>query len=665
MSDHDDFRLEPTEGQRTGGPPGDRLIVGLALFALVAGLLIALGNFVGERAGVSSDSPTPSPSASSSPTAVWPVATPYLLRELTLQPGAVPTAAPSEQSYFTGGIRPKADLVVRANPDVESIQLGVLPQGTLAYAEESPDQPPGEMGWLHILAPRPEGWVASTEGGAELVERLAPAPVPSSGDIWGVSGGGDRFLAVGWQNDASSQLSKPLTAMSADGNAWQRVDLPASTNYAFVVSWGPSGWIAFDAGGNSGELLSLWRSNDGASWTALGTMSDSFGLYPQQLVGSDAGYLLLMSEGRGPDASFWFSDDGVIWRETAGAGLSGGAWVRLAAGPSGFYAWEVGQRTPSSEAIAVYSANGRTWTPVTGGPEGESAQIVAVGGQWVGTDRDPDSGRPRAWVGEVAGDRLTWRPESDEGAFGESVITTMVSDGRRAVAFGWDRATERPMAWIREGAVWRRSPLPLTFGGIPRLAAGTREGVVVVGYRPTLRQQNPVFWGQTPDGHWAPEADPLLTLVPDPPSEECGAPPATAADFVLVERALAVTCLGDTPVSFRAWSLNCVGCFEDLPRVTATPAWLVTPGGDQLALSPIEGFADWWAPVVLNPALKRDPAWTGTWVDVTGHFDDPAAKDCQSPPRAEEQLYYGGRQQVIDGCRQQFVVTAVTPVAGP
>lgn len=664
MTDHDDFRLEPTEGQRTGGPPGDRLIVGLALFALVAGLLIALGNLFGQRGGINSGSPTPSPSASSTAAAVWPVSTPRLLRELTFQAGPVPTQAPSEPSYFSGGIRANTDLVIRATPDLGSIQFGALPQGTLAYAEETPDQPPGELGWLHILAPQPEGWVASTEGGSELVDRLVAAPGPASADIWAVSGGEHRFLAVGWQNDASSQLSRPLTAASSDGDAWQRVDLPASTNDAFVVSWGPAGWIAFEAGGNGGNPLSIWRSNDGVSWTALGTMSDSFGLYPAQLVGSDAGYMLMMSAGREPDTSFWFSDDGVTWRETADAGLSQrGAWIRLTAGPNGFYAAEM--YTGNAANNPVYSANGRTWTPVVGGPGGESAQIVAVGSEWVGVDRDPDSGHPRAWIGAVAGDRMTWRLDSDRGAFSDGVVTTMVSDGRRAVAFGWDRRTERAMTWIREGAAWRRSPLPLTFGGIPRIAAGTPDGVVVVGYRPTLRAQNPVLWHEAPDGHWAPEADPLLPLVSDPSSAECGPPPATAVDFVLLERALAVNCLGDTPISFRAWSVNCVGCFDELPRVTATPRWLVTPGGSQLALSPIEGFDNWWAPVVLDPALKKDPAWKEAWVDVTGHFDDPAAKECRSPPRAEEEPYYGGRQQVVDGCRQQFVVTAVTPVPGP
>ena len=129
ITDHDDFRLEPTEGERTGGPPGDRLIVGLALFALVAGVLIALGNFVGERAAISSGSPTPSPSTSSSPAAVWPVSTPRLLRELTLQAGPVPTPALGEPNFFSGGIRANADLIIHATPDLESIEFGALPRG--------------------------------------------------------------------------------------------------------------------------------------------------------------------------------------------------------------------------------------------------------------------------------------------------------------------------------------------------------------------------------------------------------------------------------------------------------------------------------------------------------------------------------------------------------
>ncbi|MDQ2941876.1 MAG: hypothetical protein M3R05_06780 [Chloroflexota bacterium] len=662
MSDQHELRLEPTEGTRTGGPPGERFVVGLALFALFAGLLIALGNFIGQRAAVSSaGSPRPSPTASSTP--AWPVSTPRLLREVTVQPGAAPTQAPTQQT-FTGGIRAKADLIIRANPEVNAIQFGVLAQGALAFAEEMPDPPPGKLGWLHILAPEPQGWVATTEGGAQLVVRLGSAPAPVSGDIWAMVGGGDRFLAVGWPAVTSTQPLEPLIAASADGDAWQIADLPASAGYGAAVSWGPAGWLALTLIGDhpSGSTAWVWHSNDGISWTALGTMSDA-GTYPSQFVSSDAGYLLAATAGRGPDTTLWFSEDGLTWRETADAGMASGAWVRLAAGPNGFYAWDMQGQQPADKAAAAYSANARTWAPVIGGPEGPSAQIVAVGAEWVGVDDDPVRGLHRVWIGEVKGDRLSWRRESDEGAFGDGVVTTMVSDGRRAVAFGWDRSTELPVAWIREGTTWTQSPLPHAFGGLPRIAAAGPSGVVLVGYRPTLRGQNPVFWHLAADGSWTPEADPLLTVVADPSSDECGPAPATAADFLVLDHALAVACLGDTPLTFRAWSVEC-SCFSDAPP-GGVPAWLATPGSNQLALSPIESFDGWWAPAVLDPSLKQDRAWRLAWLEVTGHFDDPAAAGCRLTPSRDDVASYQGRQSVIDSCRQQFVVTSVVPVPGP
>ena len=661
MSDQHEFRLEPTEGKRTGGPPGERFVVGLALFALFTGLLIALGNLIGQRAAVSSaGSPAPSPTASSTP--AWPPLPPsHLLREVTLQPGAVPTQAP-QPNLFSGGIRAKGDLIVRANPEIDAIPLGTLAQGALAFAEEMSEPPPGRLGWLHILAPSPQGWVATTEGGGQLVERLGSAPVPLSGDIWTVIGGADGFLAVGWPAGTSAQQLEPLIAASAHGDAWQVADLPASAGNG-AVSWGAAGWLALAPIGDDPSVW-VWRSTDGIGWTALGTMSDSLGQYPSQMVGSDAGYLLAATTGRGTDTTLWFSEDGVTWRETAETGMSNAAWVRLAAGPNGFYAWDApGQQPLSGKAGAVYSADARTWSAVTGGPEGPSAQIVAVGAEWVGTDVDPVSGARRVWIGQVTGSHLAWHRESDHGAFGDGVVTTMVSDGHRAVAFGWDRPAERPMAWIRDGTAWRRSSLPPTFGGVPRFAAGGNAGLVVVGYRPTLRGQNPIFWHQAVGGPWTPEADPVLTAAADPSSSQCGPAPATAADFMALDHALAVACLGDTPLTFRAWSLECSGCFGG--GGSGTPAWLATPDTNQIALSPIERFDGWWAPGVLDPALKQDRAWQDTWLEVTGHFDDQAAKTCELTPTRDEEAYYTGRQSVIDGCRQQFVVTSVTPVPGP
>jgi len=313
---------------------------------------------------------------------------------------------------------------------------------------------------------------------------------------------------------------------------------------------------------------------------------------------------------------------------------------------------------------SAFSANSRTWSTSTSGPEGPYVQVAAVGDGWVGTDIEVGTGVRRLWVGEVNGNRLVWRREPGEAVFSGAVVTTVVGDGRRAVAFGWDRATERPLAWIRDGSSWTRSPLPDGFGGIPRIAAAGPTGVVVVGYRITSRGQNPVVWHLEGDSSWAPEAAPLLPEVEDPATDQCDPPPSTAVDFVLLDRAAAVACLGDAPVTFRAWSVSCPDCFGSAYG-NGTGAWLATPGNNQLGLSPIQSSEGYWSSVVLDPALQQDPAWDGAWLEVTGHFDDPGAQACRLTLSTDDELYYAGRQSIVDGCRQQFVVTAVTPVDGP
>jgi hypothetical protein len=668
VTEHDELRLDPTHGQRTGGPPGERLVVGLAALALFAGVLIALGNLIGHEAEAGSASPSPSrptPSASPSPTGL-PSA--RLLREMTVE-RAVPVPSLDDPVLFNGWVRATADTIIRANPEPDAIQLALLAQGAVAFAEEVPEQPPGELGWLHLAAPD-QGWVATAEGGNQLVERLAYPPVPVSGDIWALAAGDRGFVAVGQGAGMSDENSRALIASSADGRTWEVGEPPAGPNDGFVVASGPAGWIALTVEGHvdrtgPGETAWAWRSTDGLSWAALGRLAGEPGMYPSAIVSSDAGYLLAMAEGNRPQqSSFWFSEDGITWRETADSGLSDTPWLRLSGGPSGFYAWNAQGNGAGEPSRSAFSANSRTWSPVTTGPEGPYVQVAAVGDGWVGTDVEVATGVRRLWAGEVKGNRLAWRREPGEAAFSGAVVTTLVSDGRRAVAFGWDRGTERPLAWIRDGSSWTRSPLPDGFGGIPRIAAAGPTGVVVVGYRPTSRGQNPVLWHLEGDSSWAPEPAPILPELEDPGTDQCGPPPSTAVDFVVLDHAAAVGCLGAAPVTFRAWSVRCFDCFGPAYG-SGTPAWLATPGANQLALSPIETTEGYWSSVVLDPAVPRDPSWAGAWLEVTGHFDDPGAQACRLTLSTDDELYYSGRQSIVDGCRQQFVVTAVTPVGGP
>ena len=57
----------------------------------------------------------------------------------------------------------------------------------------------------------------------------------------------------------------------------------------------------------------------------------------------------------------------------------------------------------------------------------------------------------------------------------------MVSDGERVIVLGWDRATETPLWWQRDGLSWQRHAMPADFGGLPGEAVGGPHGVVAVG----------------------------------------------------------------------------------------------------------------------------------------------------------------------------------------
>jgi hypothetical protein len=245
------------------------------------------------------------------------------------------------------------------------------------------------------------------------------------------------------------------------------------------------------------------------------------------------------------------------------------------------------------------------------------------------------------------------------------VVGQLVSDGTRLFAFGWDLATEEALVWTRDGQQWVRSSLPDSFGGIPMVAAAGPRGSVVVGYRRSLRGDNPVFWHRSATGRWLPEADPILVGVPDPSGDDCPALPDEFLEYIVVDAAAVVSCHGAKPITFRAYSVVCNGCSGTMEGNPA-PAWLLNPQTDQLWLSPDDVHTDWTSTAVLDPSLvPRDPAWTRAWLEVTGHFDDPAAATCQREPVADEIAYWYGVQSFIDQCRMTFVVTDVTVISPP
>jgi hypothetical protein len=362
--------------------------------------------------------------------------------------------------------------------------------------------------------------------------------------------------------------------------------------------------------------------------------------------------------------SMWASPDSIAWTEVLDPlATSRLDWRRMIGVPEGFYTWNGYAGNETGATNAAFSVDGERWTAMpNGGPGGPGLQMVSLAGRILAIDAEPTTLATRVWFASMVGDGLIWSRETDaELAFDDAVVTQLVSSDGRAFAFGWDRSTFEPLVWAIDGSRWLRAPLPETFGGFPQMAAAGPGGVVVAGHRPTSRGDNPVFWHRTPDGTWLPEEQPVVDLVPDPPLDTCAPVPHDILAIAFFDRAAAVVCLRDAPITFRAWSVNCDGCYGTGPGV-AEPAWLLSPATNQLFLSAVESSTDWITTVVVSPTLTVASSWTDTWLDVTGHFDDPESGTCHYEPGVEDLLYWGGPQGTIDQCRQTFVVTDVTVV---
>lgn len=639
---------------------GDRFLVALALIALVGGGLIAVANVLPDADELAQASLAPSePVRTPRPTP-----TPAPPRVITVERQDVVAEPISYPMTFSGWIRANVDLVIRGSPEPDGVERGMLLEGEIAYADQG-DQPAGDPGWLSLQPPH-EGWIASIDGQTQLVQRYQQPAYRTSGYIRSLTAGPDGFVALAWPpgDGFTYQPSYPLA--SVDGATWRAASPSAFAGSEVIgVAWGPAGWLAAsNTNGPTQNEISLWTSHNGLAWSPLGIMAGMRGEYGVQISASDRDYLLeTTGNARGGSNTLWSSADRLTWRESVDRGVdpANTGWGRTNALSAGFYRWN---GDPDVSVVsAAFSQDGETWSRVENGPSGVNRPMTTIEDRILAIDADPQTMAPRVWVGTVAGDTLLWRRDSSADAFfAGTVVTQLVTAGQRALAFGWDRSTEEPLMWSGDGHRWLRESLPEPFGGPPQVVAAGGPGVVLVGHRPTLRGDNPIFWRLTAIG-WEAEAEPVFELVPDPSTDACPAPPSDFLAFSVLDHAAALVCFGNAPIMFRAWSVSCGGCYGTGPGVHR-PEWLMSPTDNQLFLSAIEDDNGWWTSVVMDPSVEMDPSWTQTFLEITGHFDDPAAATCHYEPTPQDLLYWSGQQSVIDQCRQTFVVTAVSVVSG-
>ena len=653
--------METTEGWRPGSSGGERILVALAAIALVGGVLIVAGNLLPhEEDAVSVASPSPRPTAGPSPTprpTMRPTPAPL---DLVLESAAPPAVDPY-RGLFYGWIRARVDLPIRTDPGPEAASVGVLAAGELAYGSEQPDYLDDD-GWVQVDRPGTSGWVATRQAGADLVDRYVQQTSAVSGSIWQLAAGPDGFVGIGQASGTSDPWPPTILIHSADGARWEVTGGQGDMAlYPSAAAWGPAGWLLVSGGPDGGAWFST--SPDGSRWTMRGTLVTPGGApYPSALVASGAGYLLRT----GPydyaqREILWFSTNGVNWLEVdPGINASG---FQFEATTAGFYAWTDHGCCPHE---AAFSADGRTWSDMAGGPQGLGLRLAAIGDRWFAIETDPATGAPRAWLGRVDAGQLTWqRMAGSVAPFANAAVTSLISTGDQVIAFGWERETEAPLTWSTIGSGWVRSELPAAFGGIPQVAAAGDAGAVVVGHRPSAFGDDATVWHLSRSGAWLPERDPVIAATAEPSPADCAPVPRDALAFALVNRAVGPLCYGNASITFRAWSYRCDGCWG-VGEGIYEPEWLAAPGENQLWLSPIESGAA-LTQVVLSSTLAAAPAdeWLDTWLQVTGHFDDPSAATCRFTPPPAEVLWYSGRQWVVNACRQQFVVTEVRVVDGP
>jgi hypothetical protein len=175
-----------------------------------------------------------------------------------------------------------------------------------------------------------------------------------------------------------------------------------------------------------------------------------------------------------------------------------------------------------------------------------------------------------------------------------------------------------------------------------------------------------VQWQPTPtyDGipGWMPDTLDGHPVV-EPVAPRCPSSIRDVVDLVDLVAAERLACFGDRPITLGPVTLR--GGVDKTSPATGSPAWLADSA--TIAMFGSAGPQGVEGPLLVRAGPDLAALPLETWLEITGHFDDPAAAGCQrswtgdagSTPSAETTA-----EQVFS-CREQFVITAVRTVAAP
>jgi hypothetical protein len=287
-------------------------------------------------------------------------------------------------------------------------------------------------------------------------------------------------------------------------------------------------------------------------------------------------------------------------------------------------------------------------------------EVLVVLREGAGTEEI--DGRSRLLRGTLAATGVvTWNEPPV--SFDDGELIDSVSQGPDGLlVIGWDVKALVPLLWrSADGASWQRlnassDSLGGSVGPEPVWGAGGWIGLGTAA--DGVGQQ---LWRSADGASWSATGDQVeLKARPSCP------PPDDVSILVLMYlEPFAEQCFGDSSLTVRGWVPLVEGlggcCFP-----ISEPRWLngVYPGGWLMS-----GEAnDWWTG--LNAYVPTGVDGTrlqpNTWVEVVGHFRDPAAASCASTPLALFAPHALVSQAGIrQDCLQRFVLESITAVGGP
>ena len=633
-------------------------VVGVVLVAIIAGVTFAAissPRAVGDASPSQSPSASPEPTRSPGPSASEP------------EPTVEPTPTPTPPAL--AGDRPFAatvlvnDLNVRELPG-DGTPLTMLDAGSVVLMYGEVEEIDG-IDWYGVTAPSSDeqiyGWVSAgpdEDPYLELHYRLAQQ-LPAT--IEEMAGSDAGYLAWGANPRVSTEQPTRFIAASADGGTWQLSDAPGSVNTASFVfaAYGPSGWLLITSDELNSGPGELWRSGDGVTWeqVALDLPDD---VVPNGLVGFADGFALAARDDRSGTSAgaLYVSSDGSEWEELTGDSLPYG--FSLHALDDGFIA--AGQVVDEVRFV-VRSGDAHGWTsPEDRGLPGAEPRVVSIGDNVIAVAPAPSLGPMQAWRSSL--DLATWERVPQLESILEDIAISHLVAGDESILLSGKQYSDGAEQWWRssDGLVWERiTPTGINLDALSGPMTAGATGFSAAASELTAAGSNPRFLITLDGLAWTAVSDPALPIVESAVVGSCPAAPATMLEWKAVPGAVGAECFGSTPVTFAAWNTVGGGCGGYAPG-RFEPEWLASPFAMfALVITPMEVPAGACGDAAIPPGTSvPEPQ---QWIEVTGHWADPASADCQWIPQPD--FPYVGYGDLEGQCRATFVATSVVPTDAP